>query len=374
MDLTEQFISGLFSYGLTYKQFIERGYRYAGGDDGSHWKYFRLLFGSKHEFPTHKDNCVCGHEIRYNCYITYDGFDEIMVLGSCCIKRFMPKETAGRTCSNCKKPHKNSKDNYCHECRELLPKCRTCEKTVQSDKIYCSECEVNCKYCKIITRDRSDICFDCIMERKKCEICNEPNRNYNSGHCQKCMIKCDQCHLLSKEKDEQKCSNCLNLDGQVSCSDCLKYFRKNSQYTDKCHLCIYKGKICTKCSSKNERIEAICDNCWIMDHTVECKECSSKFVSESGDICNDCIKHKCKKCSGYVEPPYTECYKCSKNLWNTDQKCKKCKAVCDKKYDLCTKCKFETVKHSGKCLDCKKKIGESYQRCFNCNKKHKDNL
>ena len=55
--------------------------------------------------PTHKCACVCEHAIKHNCYIT-DGTD-IIVIGNCCIKKFM--EHCNRTYEICNKPHKIEK-------------------------------------------------------------------------------------------------------------------------------------------------------------------------------------------------------------------------------------------------------------------------
>ena len=47
--------------------------------------------------------------------ILYKG-DEIIVLGNCCIKKFIP--SSGRTCEECDEPHRNRKHNICNSCLE----------------------------------------------------------------------------------------------------------------------------------------------------------------------------------------------------------------------------------------------------------------
>ena len=116
MDLTNRFIQGLLNYNLTVEEIQNGKWRYCGGNKKSHYRYFNIFFKNKVKLPEYEPNCVCGQYIVENCYITNG--DKIMVLGNCCIKKFLPKNLSGRTCRVCKKPHKNQKDNLCHECRE----------------------------------------------------------------------------------------------------------------------------------------------------------------------------------------------------------------------------------------------------------------
>jgi len=115
MDLTERFLRGLADYNLTVEEIRSGKWRYCGGNQGRHYRYFKNFFNNV-ELPEQEYNCVCGHHIQENCYITND--EDLLVLGNCCIKRFLPNETSCRTCQICKKPHKNRKDNLCHNCRK----------------------------------------------------------------------------------------------------------------------------------------------------------------------------------------------------------------------------------------------------------------
>jgi hypothetical protein len=99
-------------------------YVYCGGardSRQSHANYFLLFFdGDPPPYPDHEETCVCDHYIKENCYITdkRDKKNCLVVLGNCCIKRFIP--ASGRTCSECGDPHQNRRDNYCADCRENL--------------------------------------------------------------------------------------------------------------------------------------------------------------------------------------------------------------------------------------------------------------
>ena len=112
----DAFVKGLATkHGLTLNDLNE--YAYAGGNTGSHHKYFRLLH-PKDEAPEIVSTCVCGHAIVENCYIR-NGEGRMLTLGNCCIKLFVP--TSGRSCEDCGASHRNRKDNRCKNCRQRAP-------------------------------------------------------------------------------------------------------------------------------------------------------------------------------------------------------------------------------------------------------------
>jgi hypothetical protein len=116
MDLTSIFIKGLANYGLTLKEITDGSWKYSGGNRDRHRRYYKILFPNT-ELPPYSSECVCGHYIVENCYISNE--DSILIIGNCCIKKFMPKNKSCRTCEICSKPHKNRKDNKCKECRKI---------------------------------------------------------------------------------------------------------------------------------------------------------------------------------------------------------------------------------------------------------------
>ena len=87
--------------GLTVETLMEE-YKYAGGDDANgsnprHLHYYNLARPNE-PTPEHVDNCeICSHDIIENCYIEHKLRGDIMVVGNCCIKRFV--EDSGRTCA-----------------------------------------------------------------------------------------------------------------------------------------------------------------------------------------------------------------------------------------------------------------------------------
>jgi hypothetical protein len=134
VELTKKFIKGLKNYDLTYEEIVEGKWKYCGGRSGRHLNYFKLCCQND-DLPEQVNECVCGHTISENCYIT-DG-EQILVLGNCCIIKFCPKSS--RTCEKCEAPHKNRKVNRCNDCRTDI--CSTCKK----GQIYRNK---RCFYCQ----------------------------------------------------------------------------------------------------------------------------------------------------------------------------------------------------------------------------------
>jgi len=115
-------------------------WKYVGGDNNRHKKYAKLC---NVEIQPHVDYCVCSHKIKENCYIKKicpeNNNDEIVVLGNCCIKKFIPK--SGRTCDICTEPHKNRVVNRCNKCR--IGRCDICDND-------CSEVYKKCYKCHLV--------------------------------------------------------------------------------------------------------------------------------------------------------------------------------------------------------------------------------
>ena len=131
-NINLRFIKGLNKHGLNFED-VSNNWKYAGGDTGRHFNYYKLCH-SQLEFPGHEDVCICSHPIFENCYITNG--DKFLVVGNCCIKRFIKKAT--RTCDTCGEPHKNRTVNRCNQCR--LTKCDKCGKKCNEEYKLCYLC------------------------------------------------------------------------------------------------------------------------------------------------------------------------------------------------------------------------------------------
>jgi len=134
-DLYKRFLIGLKDiYDLSFNDI--KSWEYAGNNDSGKIYYY-LRFPKSKKLPEYEDKCICGHPIIKNCYIT-DG-RRILVLGSCCVEKFMPNGIK-RRCSECHQPHRNRKINKCNECR--IGYCDICNTTI--DPFY-----KTCYWCKV---------------------------------------------------------------------------------------------------------------------------------------------------------------------------------------------------------------------------------
>ena len=117
-------------------------FKYSGGDTGRHLNYWNLAM-SKADLPEKEERCLCGVAIVEQCFITRDTGDciELLVLGNCCIKKFMPAEKSGRTCDKCGAAHRNRKINKCNECKRGI--CLKCGMVFKggSKRCYCYRCK-----------------------------------------------------------------------------------------------------------------------------------------------------------------------------------------------------------------------------------------
>jgi hypothetical protein len=89
-------------------------YAYAGGSKGRHLKYFLNL---KVDAPRARDACLCEHFIVEQCYIRHNVTQRMLVVGNCCIKRYI--KACYRTCERCRGRHRSVKDNFCKPCRDI---------------------------------------------------------------------------------------------------------------------------------------------------------------------------------------------------------------------------------------------------------------
>ena len=89
-------------------------FRYAGGRENRHLRYFNIL-NSKHKLkpPEIENHCKCGHAIRENCFVIHDSTKRLHVLGNCCIKKWISK--SHRTCEICDARHRNRFQNRCKD-------------------------------------------------------------------------------------------------------------------------------------------------------------------------------------------------------------------------------------------------------------------
>ena len=103
-----------------------------------------------------EDNvCVCGHTILHIKRLKHKKTIQIqdndkhkkiidLYIGSCCIKKFMPKGTLGKHCIRCDKIHKNRITNKCNDCKNLFEKSITDKPMPAIQPNKCLSCQKPC--------------------------------------------------------------------------------------------------------------------------------------------------------------------------------------------------------------------------------------
>jgi len=211
--LSARFKKGLDDEGIPLKDIDNGTWKYAGGDSNEHLRYFHQC-RFKIRAPLHKEWCICGQEIKENCYIT--DLNRFVIIGNCCIKKFLAK--SGRTCELCGEPHRHRIGNLCKACR--VGRCWTCTKPIDRKYTSCWTCknedhssdesESESKSTSESDREYIKTCTDCDkpIDKKytKCWSCNQskPSHKDHSGICINCdkSIDCKyiRCYTCNKNR------------------------------------------------------------------------------------------------------------------------------------------------------------------------------
>ena len=204
--------AGLERIGLTLSD-VAADFIWIGGSDGRHAKYFKLKYPDE-PHPSHSDYCVCGHQIVENCYIRSTVSGQTLIVGNCCVKRYVP--SAGRTCKECGAEHKNRVIDMCNVCRPKLRKCKkVCERCAAPHQ---NRKDNLCSDCRIIPP-----CLGCAVRRALW-----PAGEY-AGHCHGCcpppppareglQVHCDFCARPCKPPY----TTCWDCNNGGRCSKCQK--------------------------------------------------------------------------------------------------------------------------------------------------------
>ena len=133
-------------------------------------RLFKIL---SHRF-IYKYNCICDKSIIKNCFIYSVSQDILLNIGKCCNKRFNENDTK-RFCEMCGIHHRNTKNNFCNECRKkLYNKCKKCKEDKKLDKYkWCWTCSKGID-------NNNNIYYNC-------SICLKPKTNENEKKYKKCF-------------------------------------------------------------------------------------------------------------------------------------------------------------------------------------------
>ena len=136
-NINARFLEGLKKYNISIQEIEDGEWKYCGGNKpGRRLNYFNMH--PKLVQPEHVSECVCGHKIKEQCYLV-NSEGKILVLGNCCIKRFIPPEVSGKTCNVCGAPHKNRIVNRCNKCRVGV--CDKCDRPCNPKYKVCYNCK-----------------------------------------------------------------------------------------------------------------------------------------------------------------------------------------------------------------------------------------
>jgi hypothetical protein len=218
VELSKQFINGLKEYDIDIED-VKNNFKYCGGNSGSHLKYFRLSCPTD-DLPEIVSECVCGHVILHNCYIT-DG-ERILILGNCCIKRFC--ETSNRSCEVCCETHRNTKQNRCNKCK-IIEKKPTSPTT-----------------------------------KKLCDKCGTSHLNRVINRCNKCRSHmCDKCDKYKSSSDYKTCYDCFSGNTR-SADEIRELIKRNTPSVDEIRYC--KNNIYGICKNKLFNKYDTCYSCY----------------------------------------------------------------------------------------------------------------
>lgn len=221
ISFQKKFLNGLKNkYNLTMEDIANQDYKYIGGTPDEHNpqhynQWLNIIAQKPHlNMPLAEQECTCGHKIKNNCFIM-NKYDNIIVLGNCCIKRFIPK--SGRTCGWCGNPHKNRKFNLCNTCKENV--CKKCGKDKEEDYYkYCNKCYNNDNEDNISSSSSEEEAYEevkkCCKGKGECFIQINFSNTYDKNDCEfNCELKnCIDCTIKYPEWlldcNNGYCKNC----------------------------------------------------------------------------------------------------------------------------------------------------------------------
>lgn len=252
--LTKRFINGLAKYNLTLDDMIKNNWHYCGGNSGRHFHYFGIVFKHNRGLPEEATSCVCGNHIIQNCYITDGSRTDILILGNCCIKRFIPM--ASRTCEVCFAKHKNRKVNRCNNCKSGV--CIICTNEHDNKRVnMCDHCiDDHCWVCNVYIDDDTKLCDNCTMTQ--CILCHKPREDVGNDRCNKCIENC--CEICNRKHNNtplKRCDKCM----PKYCEICHQEHTNNNMnrcddhkagYCITCRKPCQHYKYCYKCNQKRK--------------------------------------------------------------------------------------------------------------------------
>ncbi len=285
-----RFRNGMRNLGITPEEQADKSnFQYYGGDYLSYDADFVCIQNqSTVPIPRPKKTfrCVCGQKIEKNAYVKYR--DMIIVLGSCCINRYMP-DVSCRRCVECGERNR----------RRVINRCTTCSETM------CDRCNGP------KTNARMRLCDSCRL----CNIC--PRRKpLGSDYCIGCQEKnprpCDECtHVfVNPDPGVVMCATCTS----THCSSCRGPWRRgwgprNHADCDDCRL----GKTCRICDERSHTTaESTNGHIYCMECVAKRRRCACRTWHFNYPIerCDKCRVGRCDRCPNPCQPDWQLCGRC----------------------------------------------------------------
>jgi len=250
-----KYLCGLYLHGITFKVHREEMI-YFGGDKWKHDEYFIEMceiFGLDNQLarPDEKDQCICGVGIEENCYIVFEddpsGREKPqLVIGNCCIKRYIKVEKRSKLCFNCDTRHTNYKSSFCDSCRKECNRCGEQKHTVV-ERGMCIKCKnIETKRIKAEELRKIDLELSFIREeeqriKKEAErIRMEKKREIDEAD------RATQLYL-QKAQNQKKCECGKPITGAYP----------------KCKTCFSKSKTCSMVGCNTKIMNPKYDRCYI---------------------------------------------------------------------------------------------------------------
>jgi hypothetical protein len=152
-------ISSLFDEHGLCEEDIEK-MTYIGGSEGYHLDYHGKQFPDI-EAPAYENFCLCGSQIKINCYLkdlSEDG--PVIVIGSCCQEKYLSQVV--KKCVECGETHASKQNLTCRTCKSRMKQEAEKKEQRERNKIL-AELAKQKKYCAC--RREIKRCFE------KCYTC-----------------------------------------------------------------------------------------------------------------------------------------------------------------------------------------------------------
>jgi hypothetical protein len=212
------FTRGLIEYDLTPEEFYK--YKVIRPEHKS------LMYNNE-VFPPHMLYCVCGQKIQRNMHVINvnetDVKKRIIVVGSCCIKKFTETGLT-RRCDICNKRHNNNEYNKCPECK--FKYCYKCTNMLDGEVCVKQLCNA-CREIEMIDIKRDLPKLNICQTSKGYELINNNND---------ITLTVDKCHIHKTDTNKYIISDIDDVRFKMT----MRYINDTLEEKLKKIGCVYK--------------------------------------------------------------------------------------------------------------------------------------